>query len=99
MKKTKCVVRKIKPERIESIIKGIGGKFFTVTFVKRTDNTLRTMNCHTGVKKDLVGGERKKKKNPGLITVFSMADKGYRMINLSGVRKIRSSGTEWRVVA
>ena len=63
-------------------IKDIKGAFFTVTFVKRTDGTTRTMNARFGVKKYLKGGELPY--DPiakGLLPVFDMQKNAYRMIN------------------
>ena len=33
------------------------GKFFTVTFVKKSDGSLRTMNCTLNMQSKLVGGK------------------------------------------
>ena len=63
-------------------IKDTKGAFFTVTFVKRTDGTTRTMNARFGVKKYLKGGELPY--DPiakGLLPVFDMQKNAYRMIN------------------
>lgn len=42
-------------EKARRIIKATGGKFFSVTFTKRTNGQLRTMTCRTGVHKFLIG--------------------------------------------
>ncbi len=63
-------------------IKDTKGAFFTVTFVKRTDGTTRTMNARFGVKKYLKGG--KLPYDPiakGLLPVFDVKKNAYRMIN------------------
>ena len=63
-------------------IKDTKGAFFTVTFVKRTEGTTRTMNARFGVKKYLKGGELPY--DPiakGLLPVFDMQKNAYRMIN------------------
>ena len=63
-------------------IKDTKGAFFTVTFVKRTDGTTRTMNARFGVKKYLKGGELPYDPSAkGLLPVFDMQKNAYRMIN------------------
>lgn len=71
------------------------GKFFTVLFTKRSDNTMRKMNCRTGVRKDLKGVGRAKKID--LITVYDMVKKEYRNINVSGLREIKIGGKNYKV--
>jgi len=89
-------VQKIQPQDVEKVLDKAGSQFFTVEFVKRTDNTLRTMNCRRGVKKGIKGTGSKKQKS-GLYTVYDMVEKGWRTINVSGVRVIRMKGIEYRV--
>jgi hypothetical protein len=75
------------------------GKFFTASFVKRSDNSLRTMNCRVGVKKGLKKeSTSKKRRNAGLVTVYDMTNRGYRNINVSGLRRLRIFGKEYQVV-
>jgi hypothetical protein len=88
--------KKISPEKAVEMIYDAGSQFFTVTFVKRTDNTLRTMNCRRGVKAG-VKGTGKKSKPKGLVTVYDMKNRAYRRINLSGIRQLRMHGTEYKV--
>ena len=66
-----------------------GGRFFTVTFVKRTNNEVRVMNCRKGVKKHLKGGV--KKYDPAkhnLVCVYDIQSKGYRSINLDSIKTV-----------
>lgn len=42
----------------ETLIRSTKGRLFTVTFVKRSDNTLRCMTARTGVTRYLRGGPR-----------------------------------------
>ena len=91
------VTQTISPQYAAQMIQDAGGKFFTVTFVKRTDNSIRTMNCRRGVKKG-VKGIGQKTKTTGLVTVYDVKNKSYRRINLSGIRSLRMRGTEYRVV-
>lgn len=56
----------------------IGGKFFTVQFIKQ-DGSLREMNCRLGVKKHLKGGVKTLTDN--YICVYDVKTEGYRSIN------------------
>jgi len=89
-------IKQVRPEEIREMFDASNGHFMTVTFVKRTDGTVRTMNCRTGVKKNLKGtGPRYH--NSGLYTVYDMVKKEYRKVNISGVHKIVKDGVEYRV--
>lgn len=69
------------------------GKIFTVKFIKRTTGELRTMNCRTGVKKHLKGGEKKfKDSNKNLLTVYDLQKKGYRSIPVESIQEIVVEG-------
>jgi len=94
--KTKIKKRTVSAAKAANIIRESSGRFITVDFTKRTDSKLRTMNCRVGVFKGVKGGKRKKK-DPGLITVFDMQKKGYRTINVSGLRRVRHNGIDYRV--
>jgi hypothetical protein len=95
---TPTVSKTISPQEAADLIAKAGSKIFTVTFVKRTDNSLRTINCRRGVHKGLKNdGTKKASKKPGLVTVYDMQLKDYRMINLSGIRTIRMGKTEYQV--
>jgi hypothetical protein len=74
------------------------GKFFTVVFKKRSTGELREINCRTEVVKHLKGGEKKfSDKEKELVTVYSVADKGYRSIPLEGLRTIKFNGVLYHV--
>jgi hypothetical protein len=88
--------KQISPEEVQNVIESAGNKFFTVMFVKRTDNTLRTMNCRKGVKTGVKGTGHRSHKS-GLVTIYDMTNKGFRNINLSGVRSISANGTKYVV--
>jgi hypothetical protein len=89
-------------KRVGKIIESTNGKFFQVTFTKRTSGKLRTMNCRTGVTKFVKGEEGKGTKyNPedkDIIWVWDLnayvpkGDTGYRSINLRTVKEIRFAG-------
>ena len=68
------------PQEAADKIQNAGSQFFTVTFVKRTDNTLRVMNCRRGVKAGVKGTSKRRKKPVGLVTVYDMKSHGYRRI-------------------
>ena len=79
--------------KIKSIINENGGKFFTVKFHK-VDGSIRKMNCRTGVKKWLKGGQLsyRVEDKPNLRVVFDVAAKDYRTINLDKVFYIKAGG-------
>ena len=73
------------------------GRFFTVTFTKK-DGTTRKFTCRTGVTKHLRGGTRKNT-NPNHLIVWSVADKGYRTVDIDAITKLKFNGqTYTRVV-
>ena len=99
MKGFKMKVKYIGPEDVRETLDSIGDKFFGVTFVKRTDNTVRNMNCRRQVRKGIKGRKRSTSRKTGLYLVYDMVEKGFRTINLSGVRSIRIDGVEYRIRA
>lgn len=78
-------------------IKSSKGKFFTATFVKRTNLELRTMNCRLGVKKNIKGNDHRKS-HPDLLTVYDMSNKGYRTINITGLRSLSIDGKTYNIL-
>jgi Tfp pilus assembly protein PilN len=80
-----------------TMIKNSNGKFFTVSFIKRSDNSIRTMNCRLGVKKGLKNAKRNRR-NAGLVTVYDMTNQGYRNINISGLRDLKINGQTFLVI-
>ena len=82
----------------QMLVQAKGDTFFTVTFVKRTDGSLRTMNCRKGVKSHLAGGTLGYK--PGekaLMSVFDVKSEGYRMVDLNTVTEIKMNGNTFVV--
>ena len=68
------------------------GKTFTVEFVKK-DGTKRVMNARLGVKKGVNGkGMAYKPTERGLLPVYDMANKGFRMVNFETVTSYTSHG-------
>ena len=77
------------------------GTFFGVTFVKRTDNTIRDMVCRTGVRvknPKLTPQEaqerRERNLSKGLITVWDAQVREYRSIPVINVLRLKVRGLE-----
>ena len=70
----------------------VGSKFFTVEFTKK-DGTLRKLNGKLGVTKHLKGGKKSYDDSKfNYITVYDMANKGYRTVNLDKISLIKAQG-------
>lgn len=84
-------------EKIESYKRG---KFFTVTFVKRTgDREVRTMNCRKGVTKGVNGTGLKFDPNEkSLVGVFDVPKKQHRFISLDEIHALSMDGEKFIVV-
>jgi hypothetical protein len=79
----------------EEVLKRISnGKFFTVTFIKRSDGSLRVLNGRTGVKKNLKpeGQQPYDPKDHNLVTVYDMKVRGYRNISCERIVAIKANG-------
>ncbi len=85
-------------EQLRTLIKSLAGqKIFSVDFTKRTTGEARTMVCRLGVTKGQSGGELPfDPVEKGLLPVFDMQKKGYRMISLESVTEIRANGEVYR---
>lgn len=80
----------------ELISKVENGRIFGVSFTKRTTGGLRVMSCRLGVKKFLRGGKMSySPADKQLLTVFSMKDKGYRMIPLDAIQRLTVGGKQY----
>lgn len=74
------------------------GEFFTVTFVKRTDGSTRTMNARLGVRRYLKGGELPyDAAAKELLPVFDVQKGDYRMIDLRSIISAKVGGQEYIV--
>ena len=72
------------------------GEFFTVTFVKRTDGTTRTMNARLGVRRYLKGGDLPyDAAAKELLPVFDVQKGDYRMIDLRSIISAKVGGQEY----
>lgn len=74
------------------------GKIFSATFVKK-NGRIRTIHCRRGVKKGLTGkgmaydpGER------GLLVVYDLSKKNYRMINLGKLIEAKVNGLIYKFI-
>ena len=92
------VTNTINRSAAKQLIKDTKGKFFTVSFIKRTDGTRRVMNARLGVKAFLKGGtlpydpEAKR-----LIPVYDVQKRGYRMINVDTIYNLKIGRQEYNV--
>ena len=88
---------KVDSKDVLDIIKSSKGKIFSAIFVKK-DGTLRTMNCRLGVRKYLKGGTLKfNPSKKGLVVVFDITKREYRMINLNTVKSLKVRRKEYYV--
>jgi len=80
---------------ITQILQQSEGRIFTATFVKK-DGSLRTINCRLGVKKGLSGkGMSYNPVERGLLPVFDMQKKAYRMINMHTLKSVNIDGKKF----
>lgn len=88
MPNTKRIVSK---REVAEVIRSLeNGRFFTVTFVKRTTGEIRIMNCRQRVKKYLAGGPAAYNfADHGLVSVFDIGKMAYRSIPLDGIIEVR----------
>lgn len=74
-------------------------KIFSVTFVKRTDGSVRTLVGRKGVHKGVKGvGLKFDPSSKGLITIFDMQKNAFRMINLETIISIRLDEQTYQIV-
>jgi hypothetical protein len=74
------------------------GRVFGVSFIKRTDNTLKTLNARFGVTSALKGGKAAyKAADKGLMTVYDINAQSYKSINLSALKSLTVDGEVYQV--
>ena len=78
------------------------GKIFKAIFTKKEDGSLRAINGMTGVRKYTSGGElpySPKEKNviPVYDLKIGMGPKGYRMINVDGLKTLNINGEQYEI--
>jgi hypothetical protein len=77
------------------LIQATNGKFFSVEFVKK-DGSTRTMIGRTGVRQGLTGqGLNFSPEQRGLVVVYDVQVKGYRMVNTNTVTSFRCGAMEF----
>jgi hypothetical protein len=82
----------MKKQEVLEFLRATGGKIFTVVFVK-VGGEERVMNCRLGVRKNITGkGMAYDPIARGLLPVYDMQKRSYRMIRLNTVREIRFAG-------
>lgn len=82
---------------ISQMIRETNGRFFRVSFTKRTNGETRNMTARTGVRKNLVGtGLKFEPKDHGLIGVYDVAKKNYRFVPEDAVTFFKSGKVTWR---
>jgi hypothetical protein len=80
-------------------IRDTKGQIFTVTFIKKSNGEKRVMNARLGVKAYLKGGVLPYDPNTkGLIPVYDIQSKEYKMINIPGIINLKAKGIEYNVV-
>jgi len=78
------------------ILDNLNNQFFTVQFIKRSTNELRTMNCRKKVKKYLKYGQLNYKPiEYNLLPVFDLVKNDYRMINLRQLITLKVNGEKY----
>lgn len=74
---------------------GTKGHFLSVTFQKRTDGKIRTINGRFGVRKGVKGiGLRYDPASKGLMVIYDVQKQGFRMISLEHVSHINGRKVE-----
>lgn len=87
----------LQKQEVLSLLQANKNKIFTVSFIKK-DGSKRIMNAMLGVKKYLKGGELPyDAKSKGLLPVFDLQKKAYRIISLDTVYNIKVDGDEYIV--
>lgn len=80
------------------VINDTNGKIFAVKFIKK-NGAMRVMLARLGVRKDLKGGGNNgANESNGLITVWDMVAKGYRMINIETLISLNASGEQYEII-
>jgi len=77
-------------QALVKLIQNTNGKFFGVTFIKRTTGKSRNLNGRLGVKRYVKGvGLAFIPQEKGLIVVYDLKKRGYRMIPEEGIISLR----------
>lgn len=76
--------------KLDQFVLNSNGKFVSVEFIKK-DGSLRKITGRLGVTSALKGGKSTLDANQ-FITIYSMADQGYRAINRDTIRSVSVDG-------
>ena len=76
--------------KLDQFVLESNGKFVTIEFIKK-DGSLRKINGRLGVKAPLKGGKSTLDASQ-YITIYSMADQGYRAINRDTIKSVSLDG-------
>lgn len=88
----------IKASEILEIVARAKGRWFSCTFIKRTNGETRLMSCRRGVKKYLKGGGPAYDfASHALISVWDRHKKDYRVIPIEGVISLKVNGVVYQV--
>jgi len=79
--------------KLQDIIESSGGKFISVTFIKK-DGTQRVLVGRLGVTKHLKGGQSTLD-SAKFITIYDTQNEGYRAINRETIQSVRLDGEEY----
>ena len=89
----------LKRSDVRDVLQGTNGKFFTVTFIKRTSGEKRKMNASLNYKGLLKGGDATyDAKSKGLLIVRDCTKQAIRSIPLDAVLEISANGNTYQVV-
>jgi len=81
----------------QQLIENSGGRIFTVEHIKK-DGTPRQTNCRLDVKAYVNGkGLKYNPSEKGLVPVYDMQIKAYRMVNLKTITKLNIYGVRYHV--
>ena len=86
-------------DEVREIVSNTNGQFFNVEFKKRTTGELRNMTARVGVSKYITGeGLKYNAKEKDLLPVYDMIAKGYRMVSIDGITRLRTNGETYIVI-
>lgn len=90
-------LRPLRPADAEALIEATRGRWFTATFVKRTDGSLRRMTCRTGVRAGTTGAGMKFDPGAKALRVVWAADRlTFRMLALDAITELVIAGKKYR---
>lgn len=89
----------INTSQAKQMIKDTKGRFFTVTFTKKSDGSIRVMNCRLGVRAYLHGGAlRYNPEAKGMIPVYDVQKRGYRIVTIDNIISLKIGNQTYKVL-